>query len=61
MNIETGEIKYFKPGEPVPENFIALKRLPKPNCPECLGKGSRLIKQPGRRGRFCYQPCRCTQ
>ena len=43
MNTETGEIKEFKEGEVVPENFISINKLPNPKCPFCKGKGSRII------------------
>ncbi len=61
MNTETGEIKEFKEGDLIPENFVPINKLPNPQCPLCKGKGSKLvIKGKKKTRKFIYIPCKCT-
>lgn len=65
MNTETGEIKGFRQGDEPGAPWVPLEEPPKSWCRVCRGKGCtrRLVKLPGRRGRFVnwYQACICTK
>lgn len=54
MNIHTGEIKHFPEGQPVPANYVPLKRLPRTDCRKCNGTGVKRIRKDGVR-----IPCVC--
>ena len=62
MNIDTGEIKTFLPGQPIPPNHVELGNLPDPKCPKCRGKGKLGPKFVGHKHhrQLVYIPCDCT-
>jgi hypothetical protein len=62
MNTETGEIKEFESEEMMKKFFgdgqwIALEKLPEPNCKHCYGRGYSGYNTTERK----YLPCRCTK
>lgn len=63
MDTRTGEIKYFKHGEKVPEGFAAIDRPPRHDCFKCGGRGSVLVSKWRRLlgTKAMYRPCDCTK
>lgn len=61
MNTKTGEIAFFHEGEAPSNDWQPLHKLADKHCPLCKGEGKWLIKEPGKRGKFKFIACACTQ